>query len=259
MVRSVLVECLRLIDARIPFALATVVSARGSVPAKPGARMIVRGDGTIAGTVGGAGLERQVMERALECMSAGTGGSFPFTLWHRSPGGLDSLCGGSVEIQIEVVAPRPHLLICGGGHVGKALADMSLSLEYFHSIYDERPEFASAERFPAARALHSGPASAFLAGFDAAGGWSHVMLCGHSYHVDLEILEALVPRFDGWIGVIASAAKRREMFGALEARGVDAARLARVECPVGLPIGAVTPPEIAISILASIVKSANLR
>src|SRR4030095_14653901 len=107
----------------------------------------------------------------------GEGGVYPFTLWRRSPGGLDSLCGGTVDIQIEYMKPAAHVLICGGGHVGKALAEMTAPLEYLHSVYDERPEYASAERFPAAREHHSGPVAAFVGRFGAGAQdtWSHVV------------------------------------------------------------------------------------
>jgi xanthine dehydrogenase accessory factor len=233
-----------------------VVSAEGSAPAKPGARMIVRADATIAGTVGGAGLERQVIERALESIRSGKGGLHTFKLWYKSEGGLDSLCGGTVEVHIEYVKPRPHILIAGGGHVGKALADMASALEYAWSVYDVRPEFASAERFPAAHARYDGEAAGFLARFDPAA-CSHVVVCGHSYHVDLDLLAGLLPRFHGWVGVIASRAKKIEMFRALAERGIGAERLARVECPIGLAIGAVTPPELAVSILASIIRDTS--
>jgi xanthine dehydrogenase accessory factor len=258
MQRAILEETLRLIDARVPFAMATVVKSTGSVPAKSGARMIVRPDGSAMGTVGGAGLERQVTERALECIRAGKGGVYPFILWHRSPGGLDSLCGGAVEVHIEYVKPKPHILICGGGHVGRALAEMSIPLEYFHSVYDVRADFAAAERFPQARGRFSGAAAELPEKIDPAA-YSHVVVCGHSYHVDLDLLERILPVFEGWVGVIASKAKRGEMLGRLAERGLARERLERIECPIGLAIGAETPAEIAVSILASIVRRHNLR
>jgi xanthine dehydrogenase accessory factor len=189
-------------------------------------------------------------------MRTGKGGVYPFTLWYKSPGGLDSLCGGTVDVHIEYLKPRPHILICGGGHVGKALADMSVPVEYYHSIYDVRSEYASLSRFPHAREHHHGDVASFARSLDPRA-YSHLVVCGHSYHVDLEILEKMLPVFGGWVGVIASAAKKREMFRALEERGLAAAQLARVECPIGLSIGATTPAEIAVSILGSIIREQN--
>lgn len=250
----ILEEMLRLIAARVPFAVATVLRSEGSVPGKPGARMIVYPDGRTLGTVGGAGLEMRIAEQGLRCIGERAGGVYPFVLWRHSPQGLDSLCGGRVEVHVEYVGTRPHLLICGGGHVGFEVARLCEPLEYFFSVYDARPEFAGADRFPAARGRFSGEAREALAGL-APESYSHLLVTGHAYQVDLDALELLLPRFDGWIGVIGSARKRGEMFAALRERGIAEERLARIECPVGAPIGAVTPAEIAVSILASVIRT----
>lgn len=253
---GILEEMLRLIAARTPFAVATVLRAEGSVPGKPGTRMIVTPDGRTLGTVGGAGLEMQVTTQALHCIRERAGGVYPFILWRHSPEGLDSLCGGKVEVHVEYVGARPHLLICGGGHVGYEVARACGPLEYFFSVYDARPEFASAERFPGARQRFTGEPRGALAAL-APGAFSHVLVTGHAYQVDLDALEVLLHRHQGWIGVIGSAKKRQEMFEALRGRGVGEEQLARIECPVGVTIGAETPAEIAVSILASVIKTRN--
>ena len=114
--RSLQAKILELIDGGRSFAVATVAEAKGSVPGKPGAKMVLLPDGTQYGTVGGAGLEEKVKEHARRCLEKGAGGLFSFDLMYYKEGGLDSLCGGSVTIMVEIHRPVPHLLIAGGGH-----------------------------------------------------------------------------------------------------------------------------------------------
>ena len=118
MSETILRKALELLDQGKTVAMATVVDAKGSVPGKQGAKMIVLADGTFFGTVGGAGLEENIKEACREGLRTGTGGLHHFELQSYKEDGLDSLCGGSVDIVVEVLAPKPHLLLCGGGHVG---------------------------------------------------------------------------------------------------------------------------------------------
>ena len=247
-------ETLRLMDQRVPFALCTVVNVKGSVPGKVGARMIVFPDGRQIGTVGGAGLEERVKKAAREAIEHGKAGTQSFDLMRRKPGGLDSVCGGTVEVYVEPILPRPHLLLCGGGHVCLEVARLCDQIEYGYSILDDRPEFASVERYPNARDIFAKTPEQFFAAFDPAG-FSHLLLLGYSYQVDEEILERGLAKFSGWIGLIGSQTKRIEMFGDLAKRGVAESQLARVECPVGVEIGAETPAEIAVSILGRVIQT----
>lgn len=246
-------HALELLERGEPFALCTVASARGSVPGKPGAKMIVRPGHPAVGTVGGAGLEEKVKTLGLDCLVQRKGGVFRFDLSYHRAGGLDSLCGGSVEVVVEPMLGRPHVLICGGGHVGLQVARLCDQLEYAHSVLDERPEFADRERFATARGLFVGPPAPFFATADLAP-YTHVLLVGHSHRVDTDLLEQCLRRFAGFIGVISSRAKRKEMFQRMRERGIAEADLARVEAPVGMEIGGETPAEIAVSILGSIIR-----
>ncbi len=251
--RNVLAEMLRLIDAGRVFAVATVAVAKGSVPAKAGSTMIVLPDGSQVGTVGGAGLEEKVKARALECLSTGRGGIFPFDLLHSRPGGLDSLCGGSVQIMIEPVGRRPHLLICGGGHVGLAVARAAVPLDYGYSVLDDRAAYCSRERFPEAAGLHHARPEEFFSTADLSP-YTHLLILGYSHKNDSVVLLEAVRRFGGFIGLICSKTKRVEMFARLREHGISEEQLARVEAPVGLPIGGESPAEIAVSILGSVIR-----
>ena len=244
-----------LLDRRAPFAVATVVATKGSVPGKVGARMIVHPDGSQHGTVGGAGLEVKVKRLALEAIGSRRSGTHRFDLARQKPGGLDSVCGGSAEVFVEYMAPRPHLLILGGGHVGLAVGRLCEQLEYAYSVGDVRAEIATEERFPGARGRFVlGPDQPFEK-LDLSG-YSHLILIGHNHHVDGEmVLAALQHGYEGSLGVIGSKRKRMEFRQRCAERGIEAEEFdRRVHCPIGLPIDAETPEEIAVAILAEIIR-----
>jgi xanthine dehydrogenase accessory factor len=245
-------KILALAEAGRAFAVATVAEARGSVPGKPGAKLVVEEGGACTGTVGGAGLEEKVKALCRKALAEGKGGLHSFDLQHYKEGGLDSLCGGSVTVFVEVHAPGPHLLVCGGGHCGLEVARLAVGLGWGVSVLDDRAEYADPARFPGARrTIHAGP-EAFFASEDLSP-YTHVLLVGWSHRVDTELLFHLAGRFPRWIGLVASKSKRAEMFRRLKARGLTDAQLDRVAAPVGLPIGAETPAEIAVSIAAQII------
>lgn len=238
----------------VRFAVATVVETVGSVPGKLGARLILTADGREIGTVGGAAVEQRVKELLRGALAGGRGGLHRFDLASQKPGGLDSVCGGSTSIYIEMIMPRPHLVLFGGGHVALAVARMCDVLEYRYTVVDARPEFASRERFPGAVEAVAGKASVFFAERDLTP-YSHLYLMAHSHHEDERTLATAIERFAGPIGLIGSQKKRLDLKGRVAARGIDQAVFdERVHCPIGLPIGAETPAEIAVSILAEVIR-----
>lgn len=245
-------EALRLFDAHQAFVRATVVKAVGSVPGKVGASMIVRPDGSCVGTVGGAALEERVKDLASSAFATRRSDLHHFDLQAWSPGGLPSLCGGSVEIAVEYVPARPNLLLWGGGHVARALATLLPTLEFDYSVADDRPDWVSVERFPQADRREVVEPSRLWEVFDPPT-FTHLYLLGYDASKDLEVLASAVERFPNAIGLIASASKREHMFAELRTRGVTRASLDRIRSPVGVPIGAETPAEIAVSIVAEIV------
>jgi len=251
-VRAVQQKILQLIEEGRAFAVATVAETRGSVPGKQGAKMIFLPDGTQFGTVGGAGLEQKVKGLCRKALEDRKGGLASFDLMYYKEGALDSLCGGSVKVLVEYMAPVPHLLIAGGGHCGLEIAKLCDQLGYHHSVLDDRAEYASRERFPNAKRAAQAMPEEFLAKEDLSA-YSHVVLVGWSHKIDTDLLFHLVQKFPRWIGLISSKTKKLEMFRRLKARGIPEAELGRVVAPVGLPIGAETPAEIAVSILAQII------
>lgn len=252
--RKVLRRAAELADAGQPFALCTVVTTRGSVPGKAGAKMIVERDGSFFGTVGGAGLEEKTKALGLQAIQDKRSISHKFDLAYFRPGALDSLCGGTVEILVEYMGAVPHVLICGGGHVGLEVARLCDQLEYVYSVVDDRTEFASPARFPGARGHFVARPEDFFPTADL-GGYSHIIILGYSHRVDTDILFHCCKRAPAstFVGFISSKLKRKEMFARVRERGVTEEELARVEAPLGVGIGAETPAEIAVSILGGII------
>ena len=249
--------------------MASVIEASGSVPGKPGARMAITEKGARFGTVGGAGLEMKV-ENALQGMLNGgreevrkKGGRVEtFVLYKDAKGEeaipLDSLCGGRVTVAMEVMDPMPHILIAGGGHVGRAVAIVCDTLGWSHSVFDVRSEYADGDRFPFASELHAGSVSEFLDGEDSESmaRFSDVLLLGHDWAIDQEILLGLVgslnigrrPR----VGAIGSTVKWNAFRDSAITAGITEESVDSVRCPIGLDIGADSPEEIAIAVCAEI-------
>jgi xanthine dehydrogenase accessory factor len=250
--RKVLRRAAELADSGQPFALCTVITSRGSVPGKVGAKMIVEKDGTPFGTVGGAGLEEKTKALAAECLRTKKSGHYKFDLAYFRPGALDSLCGGSVEILVEYMGAVPHVLICGGGHVGLEVARLLDQLEYVYSVVDDRPEYAGRARFTNAHGLFPARPEDFFPSADLSL-YSHIIILGYSHRVDTDILHHCCKRFGGYVGVISSKLKRKEMFARVKERGVTDAELLRVHAPLGVAIGAETPAEIAVSIVGGLI------
>lgn len=250
--RKILRRAADLADAGRPFALCTVIATRGSVPGKVGAKMIVEADGTAFGTVGGAGLEEKTKALGQQCIADRKSLTHKFDLAYFRPGALDSLCGGTVEILVEYMGAVPHVLICGGGHVGLEVARLLEQLEYVHSVLDDRAEFVSRERFPGAHHLHQARPEDFFPSADLTP-YSHVIILGYSHRIDTDILFHCCKRAPGFVGLICSKLKRKEMFARVKERGVTEAELARVEAPLGVTIGGETPAEIAVSIVGGII------
>src|SRR5688572_28549615 len=246
-------EIVRLQRAGEPCALCTITKTQGSTPGKTTMKMLVRRDGTFVGTVGGGCLEAEVLEAALAAMGDERSRTLSFALNERDYPDSGLLCGGQLEIFVEpIVVPR--LWLFGGGHVSGAIAKIAHMAGFHVTVCDDREEFASSAR-------HPGADETLCAEFDELArralpaGDKFVIACTRGHDKDGEVLEALwragaSPRY---LGMIGSRAKRVQLFEQLTARGVDAAFLERCRTPMGLPIGARTHEEIAVSVVAEMI------
>lgn len=242
----VLRAALDAIERGTPAALCTVVGVDGSAPRSTTARMLVYADGEIVGTVGGGEWERRVIERALVGLQQGKSARLSAHLTRD----LGMCCGGSMDAFIEVLDTRPRLHVFGAGHVGQAAVRAALPLDFDITVYDEREEWLNPERFPGVRAVLGDPRRQLPEGSPR----DYFLILTHSHQLDQDILERLIGRQYAWLGLIGSRAKVARFFIRLRAAGVDEALFRRVSGPVGLDIGAETPEEIAVSIVAELVR-----
>lgn len=251
-------EIVRLRSRGEPCALCTVVRTVGSTPGKTTMKMLVRRDGTFVGTVGGGCLEAEVLEAATACMSDEKPRMLSFSLNERDYPDSGLLCGGRLEVFVEPIV-EPRLFLFGGGHVSNAIARVASTVGFHVSVGDDRPDFTTRERHPHAHELCCAPFGELAQRLGRAE--DHFLIAvtrGHDQ--DGAVLEALhgagaAPRY---LGMIGSRAKRVQVFEKLRARGVSEAFLARVRTPMGLDIGARTHEEIAVSVVAEMIRLRRL-
>ncbi len=148
-------EIVRMRRAGLRGALATIVHTNGSIPSYESSRMLVREDGSIAGTIGGGCVEADVWAAAKEVMQKEMPRKMVFNLNHEASYDSGLICGGTLEIFVEPMLPQPVVYLFGGGHVSIAVANAASAAGFGIVVVDDRETFANAERFPMAQALHT--------------------------------------------------------------------------------------------------------
>jgi xanthine dehydrogenase accessory factor len=233
-------------------ALVTIVRSNGSTPQRTGAKMLVYADGRTVGTIGGGCYENDALGKAREAIASGKPLLVKYDLNDAFVEESGLICGGQMEVYIDPLAPQAELFIIGAGHVGWHLARAARDVGFRIHIVDDREKFANAERFPDAAEIVVGDIGEWLHRTDLPSGACVVVVTrGHTH--DFEALRALAARELRYVGLIGSRAKVARIFDALEQEGMPDECLARVHAPIGLDIGAVSPAEIAVSILAELI------
>jgi xanthine dehydrogenase accessory factor len=232
-------------------ALATIVRVAGSTPRGVGTKMLIHADGTAEGTIGGGELEARIVAAAREALRSGEPHLVSFTL-HDTGAGDPGICGGEADVFVDILAPHPTLLIVGAGHVAVPVAELGTLLGFRTVVLDDRVEFASEERFPRADELIVGDIPTELARFPV-NAQTHVVIVTRGHAQDEAALCTVLGSPAAYVGMIGSQRKVRTVFDNLRAAGVSEDALASVRAPIGLDIGAETPVEIAVSIMAEIV------
>ncbi|MEW8974352.1 MAG: XdhC/CoxI family protein [Tissierellaceae bacterium] len=248
---SVLKDTLELVEKGVNLALVTITRSQGSTPRITGAQMAVLENGSIIGTIGGGALEKKAIELTLESIEMSRSVSVNLPLEDEG-----MVCGGEVDIFIQVFNPRPELLIVGGGHVSLALYQMACLLNFDIVILEDREEFLTHERFPLAKKLILGPVDDGLREYDINEN-SYIIIVTRGHKHDGEALEAVINSKAKYIGVIGSRKKVLNMFNNLKEKGIDEEKLSSIYSPIGLDIADNTPGEIAVSILAEILAVKN--
>ena len=239
---------------RTEAALATVVGGEKGVPGRAGFRMLVYPDGKILGTVGGGLLEAKVREEALRCLDDKKPRLLEFVLDEESADGIGVLCGGKVKIFLEPILATPTLYVFGGGHIAVPLVQFAKALDFSVLVVDDREAFAGKERFPLADEVKLGDFSVTTKSIEFRESDCVVIITrGHQYD-ELVLKECLSKsRLPGYVGMIGSKEKIARTYSHLKEEGIASELLERVRAPIGIDMGAQSPAEIALSIMAEIV------
>ena len=235
--------------ARVPAVLATVVSAVGSAPQVPGAKLVLTLGGETSGTVGGGAFEQRVLEEARALL---TGAAATKLVELNLSRDLGMCCGGVLTVFLERVQMPARLVVLGAGHIARPLVELASAVGFETVVVDAREAWADAARFPRARAVHCDDPEAVIAEL-ALDADTAVVVVTHHHPLDQALVRALVGSRAGFCGLVGSEAKRNKFLMRLSAQGIPAEALARLRSPLGIEIGARTPEEIALSIVAELV------
>lgn len=244
-------EVVRMRQAGGRGALATIVHTNGSIPSYESSRMLVREDGSIAGTIGGGCVEADVWAAAKEVIRNEQPRKMTFNLNHDAAYDAGLICGGTLEIFIEPILPQPMLYLFGGGHIASAAARVAHLAGFAIGIVDDREAFANAQRFPMASAIHTTFDDAFEKIHPTASTYLLIVTRGHKD--DMRVLAWAVRTEARYIGMIGSRRKVISVYHALQREGFGEKEFERVHAPVGLEIGALSPEEIGVSIAGELI------
>ncbi len=233
-------------------AVATIVNVRGSIPSFKTAKMLVRDDGSMVGTIGGGCVEADVWQAARQVMEEEKPRTLTFNLNQDPKYDTGLVCGGTLDIFIEPLIPQALLYIFGAGHVSVSLYTVAKDSGFRVTVVDDRVTYANRERFPEAQEVIAedfDQAMAQLAPTEAA----YIVIVTRGHRDDMRILRWAVQTKARYVGMIGSKRKTIAIFRELQNEGLPASLFERVYAPIGLDIGAGTPEEIAISITAELI------
>jgi xanthine dehydrogenase accessory factor len=233
-------------------ALATIINVRGSIPSFETAKMLVRDDGSIVGTIGGGCVEAEVWQAAKEVMQSEKPRTLTFDLNQNPKDDTGLVCGGTLDIFIEAVLPVPQLFLFGAGHVAQNIYRASRLAGFDVTIIDDREAYANRERFPEARKVVAKDYKVAV-GELATTESSFIVIVTRGHKDDMRILRWAVNAPHQYLGMIGSERKFISVEKELAAEGIPRERLQGVYSPVGLDIGAITPEEIGIAVVAEMI------
>lgn len=233
-------------------ALATIIQVQGSIPSYESSKILVRDDGSIVGTVGGGCVEAEVWSVAQDVMREEKPRRLHFNLNAQPEYDNGLVCGGSLDIFIEPILAIPTLILFGGGHVSLQVSKVANLAGFDTVIVDDREAFANKQRFPEASETYAGPWEESFPLLKT-NEFSYIVIATRGHKGDLTCLRWAIEQPARFVGMIGSRRKLIEFFKVLEAEGVPPERLERVHSPVGLDIGALTPQEIAVAVVAEMI------
>ena len=233
-------------------ALATIVNVRGSIPSFETAKMLVRDDGSITGTIGGGCVEAEVWQAAREVMESEKPRTLTFNLNNNPKYDSGLVCGGTLEVFVEPVLPVSNLYLFGAGHVAQSLYKVARLAGFDVTVIDDRESYANRERFPDARDIYADDFEKAMTQLAPAES-SFIVIVTRGHRDDMRVLRWALEQPARYLGMIGSRRKVIAIYKELEKEGVAAEKFERVHAPVGLDIGAITPEEIAVAITAEMI------
>ena len=239
-------------NSNLKAALCTITSAKGSTPRKAGAKMLVYENGRIEGTIGGGALEKAVILQALDILKE----KEAKIVKHNLVADLAMCCGGTVELFIEPIMNKKNVYIFGAGHIGKALAKFATELDFSVSLIDERYDAFDGIDIPECKLIQNHHATAIeQLTFNEN---TYVVILTHDHAYDREILALCARRQHAYIGMVGSERKvavaRKNL---IASELLNKKEIEEIDMPIGIDIEAITPAEIAISILARLIDTRN--
>ncbi len=233
-------------------ALATIVEVNGSIPSYESAKMLVREDGSIAGTIGGGCVEAEVWNAAREVMESERPRQLKFTLGQDAAYDNGLICGGQLTVFVEPVVPQPRAFIFGAGHISRSLSRIANIAGFSTVIVDNRASFANAERFPEASAIHAEEYETIFPALDVRD-TGYIVIVTRGHRDDMLVLRWAVSTPARYIAMIGSKRKVIGVVRELQKEGVPLSAFERIFAPMGFDIGAITPEEIAVSVVAEMI------
>jgi xanthine dehydrogenase accessory factor len=233
-------------------ALATIVEVNGSIPSYESAKMLVRADGSIVGTVGGGCVEAEVWNAAREVMETEQPKHLNFNLGQDAAYDNGLICGGQLNIFVEPILPQPRAYIFGAGHVSKCLSKVATMAGFATVVIDDRESFANRERFPEADEVMAGEYEEIFPKLEMNSS-SYVVIVTRGHRDDMRVLRWAIEQPARYVAMIGS---RRKVLGVKKEilkEGVAEELFARLHAPMGLEIGAISPEEIAVSVVAEMI------
>lgn len=233
-------------------ALATIVQVNGSIPSFESAKMLIREDGSIAGTIGGGCVEAEVWNAAREVIETGRPRHLNFNLGEDAAYDNGLICGGQLNVFVEPVNPSPRVFIFGAGHISKSISKIAGIAGFETSVIDNREQFANHERFPEAGEIFADEYEEVFPRLQI-NSLSYLIIVTRGHRDDMRVLRWAVTTPARYIAMIGSKRKAIAVVKELEKEGISRQAFDRVYSPMGLEIGAITPEEIAVSVVAEMI------
>ena len=245
-------ELVRLRNLGQKCALATIVEVRGSIPSYESAKLLVREDGSMTGTIGGGCVEAEVWNAAREVLESEKPRRLQFNLGQDAAYDNGLICGGQLEVFVEPVLPVPRAYIFGAGHISKSLSKVATLAGFATVVVDNRETFANRDRFPEAAAVHAAEYEEVFPNLPVNEN-SYLIVVTRGHRDDMRVLKLAIATPARYIAMIGSKRKVLNVVRELEKEGIARAVFERIFAPMGLDIGAISPEEIAVSVVAEMI------